>query len=1213
MPSTPRVPVSLQHSLTQSVRSVFLSGPIAPRTRSFVIGLLAAACATVAPRLDAKADFGAKTDFTVGTTPRAVRTADLNADGIPDLVTVNGGTSNVSVLLGTGGGAFGPKTDFATAATPYGLAIGDLNADGMPDLVVTSLGADVVSVLLGTGTGSFGAKTDFATGTDPRTVEIADLNANGKPDLVTANTGTNNVSVLLGTGTGSFGAKTDFATGLFPFSVAVGDLNGDGRLDLAVGNENSASVSVLLGTGTGSFGAHTDFTTGTTPHSVAIGDLNADAKADLAVANQGSSTLSILLGTGTGSFGAKTDFTTGSSPYALALGDVDGDGDLDVAVANQGAATASMLLGAGDGSFGPKTDFTTGAGPQWVTLGDLDRDGRPDLMTANANVASVSVLLNTYPYPPTPVTFARFDAPSGNDPRAIVTGDVNRDGLLDVVVANYSENKISVLLGDSLSSFLSKTSFFTATGPQGLALGDLDGDGDLDLAVANVSASIRVLLGNGDGTFTWADDYPLLSFSASVAIGDVNHDGRPDLVATDGGSDRVSRYFGLGGGAFGSRTDFVTGANPGEVAIADMNLDGHPDLVVANHNDDSFSVLLGTGTGSFGAKTDFATSNDPFNLAVGDVNLDGRPDVVTNDPLLDNASVRLNTTAAGASPPTFGAKTDFASGTGPIDLAFGDMNGDGKPDLLQSNSASPSYYLSVLTNSTALGASTPSFDPRIDFTTGNIPLTFALGDLNHDGKLDVAVANRGSNTVSLLFNNYVALNITVVGGGFVTRSPDRSIVPRGTTVQLTATADPNHHFTGWGGDVSGIVNPLSVPMNAAKSITANFAIDTHTLFVPTTGDGAVQRTPVQAAYDHGTVVTLTAVPAPGGTFVGWGGDASGSVNPTTVTIDANKVVNATFSIQGGMDLSVHGCPGNGSTPRGGRDPDMPNACSDVLLIGVIGTWSPKETIGDLTGIDGSLILHTAGDLDTLGFWDASPGACGEPGFNLSLSSPLGCSSPDYVNRWVIGTVASFTATRTGRSTVRLDFAIVRPSATFVSADQKCFGFLLQIDPSFATESGGTCQGCTTPVCLEWVSATPARTSGGATPLSASTGHFLDFSNHMVFNAAATACDTISRLAVATPVEISEGIHILPVWPNPGGGRFNLRFTLSQRQNIRMSVYDIAGRVVRTLVPRQSYDAGVHSVVWDGRDSEGRPVPSGLYSVRVLGSWQGAMVSVAVVH
>jgi len=365
-----------------------------------------------------------KVDFTAGTNPRNVATADLDGDGKPDLVVANGGSDNISVLRNTsttgsiGPSAFAAKVDFATGTTfiEY-VTIGDVDGDGKPDIVIVSNGN--ISVLRNTsisGTVSFAAKVDFASGfTGPVFGAIGDVDGDGKPDIVNANSGASSVSVRRNTSTSgsiSFAAKVDFSSGLTSVSVAIGDLDGDGKPDLAVTNAEPSTntVSILRNTstpGSVSFSAKVAFATGAIPRNVAIGDLDGDGKADLVVANNATSpastTISVLRNTSTSgtinasSFAAKVDFTAGTAPRYVAIGDVDGDGKPDLVVANLNSANISVLRntstpGSIDAStFAAKVDFATGASPVSVAIVDVDGDGIPEISTANGSASSVSV------------------------------------------------------------------------------------------------------------------------------------------------------------------------------------------------------------------------------------------------------------------------------------------------------------------------------------------------------------------------------------------------------------------------------------------------------------------------------------------------------------------------------------------------------------------------------------------------------------------------------------------------------------------------------------------------------------------------------------------------------------------------------------------------------------------------------------------------------
>ena len=328
--------------------------------------------------------FGAQTPYNTGVGPQSVATADVNLDGVLDLVTANNG-GTISVLLGstTTPGTFDPATDFAAGAAPAAVVIADFDHSDTPDVVVAN--AAGISILFGNGSGTFVAPDDFAAGTNPLALAAADFDKDGNLDVAVANNGSGNVSILLGNGGGGFFAAVDYATGASPTGVAVGDFNRDGIQDLVVSNSGPDDVAILIGVGDGTFGAATTFTTGaaTNPVSVATADFNGDGFLDLTTANQSTGNVSVLLGNGSGGFGAPSTFAIESSPTNVRIADVNADGKYDIVATNSLSASVSVLLGNGNGTFAAAQSFATGTGANSVTFGDFNRDGGLDLAVVN--------------------------------------------------------------------------------------------------------------------------------------------------------------------------------------------------------------------------------------------------------------------------------------------------------------------------------------------------------------------------------------------------------------------------------------------------------------------------------------------------------------------------------------------------------------------------------------------------------------------------------------------------------------------------------------------------------------------------------------------------------------------------------------------------------------------------------------------------------------
>jgi hypothetical protein len=740
------------------------------------------------------ADF-TKLDFTSSANFFATALGDVDGDGRPDLVFTSRDKNTVSILRNTtnnGVMTYAEKIDYATGIDPVGVALADLDGDGKLDISVVNKGSNTLSVFRNNSTTdiSFATKVDLTTGTSPQSVAVGDFDADGKADLVVTNPGAASISIFQNAsskGNLSYAAKVDVIVGFGAYAVAVGDVTGDGQADVAVANASSGSVSVLRNKGvfkTISFDPSIELTSGINPISIALGDVDRDGRIDIAVANNSGNTVSIFRNTatlGVVKFDAKVDFTTGESPISVAFGDLDGDGKPDLLASTGSAGIFSLLRNtssAGTLTYAAKVDLAAAAVANTLVVGDLDGDGKPDVAFGNEGKNSFSVFENKPLFSPTISEFTPTTAFSGAT--VTITGS-NFDAVKSVrfggveavsfevvsttsitaIPSNGASGEVSVSTAGGVASlpgftFVKLTSLITSFTPTAGAVGT-----EVTIRGANFETTPNanvVFFGATKATATaaaatelkvvvpaGATYAPLTVLNTITSVSTNSVNNFTPSFSSDKGS--VTATF------FNTKVDITASDKPESMVAADLDGDGKVDLIATNPLSNSLSVFRNTSSNekvSYAAKQDVAAGTGPSSVVAGDLDGDGKIDLAVANKGNATVSVFLNTSTANAI--SLATKIDIVTGINPSFLAIGDLDGDGKPDLATTNSNSNT--VSVFRNVSKLGAL--AFNTKVDFATGSSPQGIAISDLDGDNRTDLAIANNTNSSLSILINSGAA-------------------------------------------------------------------------------------------------------------------------------------------------------------------------------------------------------------------------------------------------------------------------------------------------------------------------------------------------------------------------------------------------------------------------------------------------------------------------
>jgi hypothetical protein len=416
-----------------------------------------------------------------------------------------------------------------------------------------------------------------------------------------------------------------------------------------------------------------------------------------------------------------------------------------------------------------------------VLASDIMTPGTASVTVVNpgqgGGVSNVAFFEVTSPSPAIGLRSSEFGA--GQTAAFVAVADLNRDGKLDLAVAECGSNVVTILLGNGDGTFKLGVSYPVGLCPASVAAGDFNRDGKLDLAVTNIdSNSVSVRWGNGDGTFQPAVTYPVPAGPIFVALGDFNSDGELDLAValnkvngTATGTE-ISVLLGNGNGTFQPAVSYSTGTAPSSVAVGDFNHDGKLDLAVSNSGSADVSVLLGNGDGTFQAALNFATASGPSSVAVGDFNHDGKLDLAVSSS--GGVSVLL-----GNGNGTFQPHVDYQTGGSPTSIAVADLNGDNNLDLAV---ADFQRFVQLL-----LGKGDGTFQVPVSYSIVGSPLSVAIGDFNRDGRLDIAVPDYANGAATVLVQMLTGVDLTLPSLSFGRVQLGRTKTLSTTLINLDST------------------------------------------------------------------------------------------------------------------------------------------------------------------------------------------------------------------------------------------------------------------------------------------------------------------------------------------------------------------------------------------------------------------------------------------